>query len=127
LITSDTPLVIWRRPSIRDQFEGVGIANAEEVRFPLDPRKQLVLTQAARPQVRTIDPDRVRACNADMADACHGFIIGNPRRPRSLEAVTLAPKRPVVRFNTGPMFVPGPDGSMIRTGTEVLHMWVPRR
>jgi len=37
LITSDAPLIVWRRPSSRDEFEGVGIANAEELRFPLDP------------------------------------------------------------------------------------------
>jgi hypothetical protein len=56
LLTSDHPLVIWRTPSPRDRYEGVGIANAEQVRFPLDPGKQLVLTLTQGPPVRAIEP-----------------------------------------------------------------------
>src|SRR6266511_833954 len=126
LITSDFPLVIWRKPSPRDKFEGVGIANAEEIRFPLDPGKQLVLTPARRPPVREIEPDRVRACNADVASACHRFIVGNPNWPTPLHEAFLAPRRPVLRFNTGPGYERQLDGTFAYMG-EVLHMWVPRR
>jgi hypothetical protein len=127
LLTSDTPVVIWRKPTPRDRYEGVGIANAEEVRFPLDPRKQLVLTSTARPLVRAIEPSRVRACNGDIASGCHRFIVGNPNWRRPLQEVTLKPKRPVVRFNIAPFYERGPGGAMIFTGKEMLHMWVPRR
>jgi hypothetical protein len=126
LLTSDHPLVIWRKPSPRDQYEGVGIANAEEVRFPLDPGKQLVLTRTQEPPVRLIEPNRVRACNADIASGCHRFIVGHPNRPRPLQEVPLAPKRPVLRFNTGPAYEKRPDGTTVYRG-EVLHTWVPRR
>ena len=126
LLTSDHPLVIWRKPSRRDQYEGVGIANAEEIRFPLDPGKQLVLTPTQGPPVRPIEPNRVRACNADVARGCHRFIVGHPNWPRRLREVPLAPKRPVIRFNTGPLYEKRPDGTTVYRG-EVLHTWVPRR
>jgi Protein of unknown function (DUF4238) len=126
LLTSDHPLVIWRTPSPRDQYEGVGIANAEQVRFPLDPGKQLVLTLTQGPPVRPIEPNRVRACNADIASACHRFVVGHPNRPRPIQEVPLASKRPVLRFNTGPLYEKQPDGSIVYRG-EVLHTWVPRR
>jgi hypothetical protein len=126
LLTSDHPLVIWRKPSPRDQYEGVGIANAEEIRFPLDPGKQLVLIPTEGPPVRSIEPNRVMACNADLASACHRFIVGHPNRPMPLQEVPLAPRRPVLRFNTGPLYEKQPDGSTIYRG-EMLHAWVPRR
>lgn len=126
LLTSDHPLVIWRTPSPRDRYEGVGIANAEQVRFPLDPGKQLVLTVTQGPPVRPIEPDHVRTCNADIAGACHRFIVGHPNRPRPIQDVPLGPKRPVLRFNTGPLYEKQPDGSVVYRG-EVLHTWVPRR
>ena len=126
LLTSDHPLVIWRKPSPRDQFEGVGIANAEELRFPLDPAKQLVLTPTEGPLIRPIEPSRVRACNADIASGCHRFIVGQPNWPKQLQEVPLAPKRPVLRFNTGPGYEKRPDGTTVYLG-EVLHAWVPRR
>jgi hypothetical protein len=126
LLTSDHPLVIWRTPSPRDRYEGVGIANAEQVRFPLDPGKQLVLTVTQGPPVRPIEPDHVRTCNADIASTCHRFLVGHPNRPRPIQDVPLAPKRPVLRFNTGPLYEKQPDGSVVYRG-EVLHTWVPRR
>ena len=47
-ITSDAPLVLWRTPTPRDQIEGLGVEKAEEIRFPLDPAKQLVLSRKPR-------------------------------------------------------------------------------
>ena len=47
-ITSDTPVVVWRKPTPRDNFEGFGIETADEVRFPLDPGKQFVLSRRSR-------------------------------------------------------------------------------
>lgn len=127
LVTSDAPLLVWRRPTPRDRFEGIGLANAEEVRFPLDPGKQLVLTQNPRPETVTrIEPGRVRACNDDIARGCHRFVVGHPDRRRQLQQVDLPAKRPIVRFNTGPLYEPGPDGTNLYKG-EMLHMWVPRR
>jgi hypothetical protein len=62
----------------------------------------------------------------DIASGCHRFIVGHPNRPRPVQAVPLAPKRPVLRFNTGPLYEKRPDGTVVYRG-EVLHAWVPRR
>lgn len=125
-LTSDAPLIIWRKPSLRDSFEGVGLENADEVRFPLDSGHQLVLTTEQRPSILRVEPSRVRACNVDTASSCHRFIVGHPNRLRPLEEVPLSAKRPVVRFNTGPGYQKGADGTDQYFG-EVLHMWVQRR
>lgn len=127
LITADTPVVIWRSPTERDQFEGIGVDNAEEIRFPLDTQKQIVLLPDDAPErTVTIEPARVRSCNADVASGCHQFAIGHPNRPRVLEQVALARNRPVLRFDTGPGFEIAPDGSRTYMG-EIHHTWVPRR
>ncbi|WP_433531264.1 DUF4238 domain-containing protein [Micromonospora sp. CA-263727] len=126
LITSDAPLVLWRAPTPRDQFEGFGLENAEEVRFPISPAMQLLLTHQAREPVTWIEPERVRACNADMTLACYQVVVGHPRRERQLELLNLPPRRPVIRFNTGPGYRVKPDGTEDYMG-EILHSWVPRR
>ncbi len=127
LITADTPVVVWRTPTGRDQYEGVGVDSAEEIRFPIDIQKQIVLLpEGEQEETVTIEPARVRSCNADVAAGCHHFVLGHPDRPRVLEQVPLARKRPVMRFNTGPLYEECPDGNMVHKG-EVLHTWVPRR
>ncbi len=127
LITSDMPLVLWRRPSFRDKFEGMGIESAEELRFPLDPRHQLVLSHRRRTPVARIPAQRARQCNEDMAAACYEFVVSNPRHLHVVELLPLSRKRPALRFNTAPLFLPQSDGTRRKTDDEVLHMWVPRR
>jgi hypothetical protein len=124
-ITSDAPLVLWRVPSERDHYEGVGLENAEEIRFPLDPEHQLVLTNDDREVVTHVDLARVSACNKDLASACHRFIVGHPDRQAALSELELAEKRPTLRFNVGPGYETRPDGSQREMG-EVLHFWVQR-
>lgn len=125
-IASDTPLVVWRPPTRRDAYEGVGVANADELRFPLDPEKQLVLSRKQRAPSCRVTPDRAAACNADTATGCHRFIVGDPAEARRINALPLAPHRPVLRFNTGPLYERSPDGQDVYKG-EVIHAWVPRR
>jgi hypothetical protein len=126
LITSDTPFMLWREPSPRDQLRGVGITTADEIRFPLDPGKQLVLTKKARTETSRISPQRSMECNQDMAYACNQFIIGNPSDQTRMEALDLPRKKPLARFNYGPLVKENADGSVTDDG-EVLHFWVPRR
>jgi Protein of unknown function (DUF4238) len=122
LITSDAPLIVWRKSSPRDEYEGVGIATAEELRFPLDPGKQLVLTPGKRTPTARIDSERAHEVNADVASACHRFVVSHPRNAGAAKALVLSANRPVIRFNSGPLYV---DGE--RQEGEVLHTWVPRR
>jgi hypothetical protein len=101
LITSDAPLVLWRPQSYRDQFEGFGLRTAEEVRFPINPAMQLVLTHQRRDPVRRIEPDRVRTRNADMALACYQVIVGHPRRERQLKLIDLPVRGPFFGLTRG--------------------------
>lgn len=126
LMTSDMPVVTWRKPTRRDNFEGIGIEKADELRFPLDPGKQLVLSRRKRPQVVEIAVHRVRRSNADLADACHRFIVGRPDSRAQIDSQRLDEWRPVIRFNVAPLFANGP-GSNLQAQGDVLHMWVPRR
>lgn len=126
LITSDTPVVIWRKPSRKDDFEGVGIESADELRFPLDPGKQLVLSRRKRPREVRLEPHRVRRSNADMANGCHRFVVGRPDQSSVLDGLSLGSRAPVIRFNVAPLVVQTPEGREIREG-EAMHMFVPRR
>jgi hypothetical protein len=124
-ITSDCPVVFWRKPTPRDRFRGIGLMNAEEVRFPLDAGHQLVITDEARPASIRVEPARVRASNADVAATCYKFIVGHPDRQKPLEEVALAAHRPAVRFNLGPGYKVSRDGTRKPMG-DVIHMRVPR-
>jgi hypothetical protein len=127
-MTSDTPLTLWRTPAPRDRFEGFGIENCEEIRFPLDPTKQLVLThKSGRPASVRVSPQRAAESNQDLAYGCHRFIISHPSQVVRTMGLDLPPKRPVQRFNVGPEMRQGPDGRWAESGQEILHMWVPRR
>lgn len=126
LITSDVPLVIWRRPSPRDRFEGVGLTNADELRFVLDPGQQLVLTRRTRTATARITAERARACSADAGRSCHNFVVGSPRQSSLIRGIPLSAHRPVLRFNIGPMYVPS-AGGLQKTDKEVLHTWIQRR
>lgn len=126
IITSDTPVVVWRKHSNKDEYQGLDIAEAEELRFPLDPWKQLVLSKRTRKREIQIAAHRVHHCNADMADACHRFLVGSPAQPKEIDGARLGSWRPVIRFNVGPLVVEQSDGSKVRD-SEVLHVWVPRR
>jgi hypothetical protein len=125
-ITSDTPVVLWRKPARRDQYMGFGIETATEARFPLDPGKQMVFSRRPRQPRLDVAVHRVRASNKDLADACHRFIVASPDDRAQMDAQRLLPWRPVLRFNVGPGTEVGPDGVGRPMEGEILHMWTPR-
>ena len=126
LITSDTPVVIWTVPSPRDAYMGTGVVNADEIRFPLDPTKQLVMTKRKHSLSARISPERSASCNQDMALASYNFVVAHPLQQSRVSQLDLPVRRPVLRFNTGPLFREQPNASTIQDG-EVMHVWVPRR
>ena len=126
LVTSDTPLVLWKAPSPRDAYMGVGVVDADEIRFPLDPTKQLVMTKRARSPSARVTPERSATCNQDMGFACHNFIVAHPNQQARVAQLDLPERRPVLRFSTGPLIREKADGSTIEEG-ELMHVWVPRR
>jgi hypothetical protein len=125
-ITSDVPVIPWRKVSERDRYEGLGVDNASELRFPLDPAKQLVLSKRERRASMEVHDLRVRRSNATMASACHRFVVGSPEDRAEIDTQHLDRWRPVIRFNVGPLFVPGPGGEMQKQPGEVIQSWVPR-
>jgi Protein of unknown function (DUF4238) len=124
-ISSDTPLTLWRQPTPRDTFEGIGVETCTEIRVPLDPWKLLVLHRESRPTSIQATTDRARRCNAEMARGCHKLIFGSEQQDHILSTVSLKLKRPVLRFAKGPGFQDLADGSTEPLG-EILHQWVPR-
>jgi hypothetical protein len=127
LITSDSPVVLWRKPTPRDAYEGFGITNAEEVRFPMDPTKLLVLSHRSRATTSRMSGERVRDVNADGAVACHNFVVGRPDNRGAIERLRIGEHRPVMRFNVGPGFQRKADGTLSKMGGEIVHFWIPRR
>lgn len=125
-ITSDTPVVMWRKPTPRDHFEGFGIETAEEVRLPLDPGKQIIMSRRARTAAIDVAVHRVRRCNLDMAGACHRFVVGSPLQRAQVDRQRLARWRPLLRFDVGPGVEVGPDGTERPMPGEIVHMWTPR-
>lgn len=126
-ITSDTPLVLWLKRTDRDNIEGLGPANSDEIRFPLDPGKQLVMSRRKRPPVLEVAVHRVRRSNRDLASSCHRFIVGSPNSRAQITAQRLAARRPVIRFWSGPWAAPGPDGRMQKQEGDVIQIMAPRR
>jgi hypothetical protein len=126
-LTSDKPVVLWRKPSPRDNYEGLGVANSQEIRFPLDPGKQLVMSQRKRPTILDVATHRVRRSNRDLADSCHRFILGSPNNRAQITAQHLDARRPVIRFWSGPWLAPGPDGRLQKQEGDIIQMMVPRR
>lgn len=126
-MTSDSPVVLWRKPTPRDEYEGLGIENAAEIRFPLDPGKQLVFSRRLRRSRVDVGGHRVRRSNSDMAGAAHRFILGSPQNARQIAAARLDRWRPLIRFNVGPMLQAGTGGQVSMASGDVVHMWTPRR
>jgi hypothetical protein len=125
-ITSDVPVVPWRKPTRRDEYEGLGIANSEEVRFPLGPTRQLVLSRRHRQAALDVANHRVKHCNIDQAAACHRFVVASPADQVAAGALDLDPWSPALRFNVGPLFITDGNGQAQKQRGEVLHIWVPR-
>ncbi|HEY7583072.1 MAG TPA: DUF4238 domain-containing protein [Acidimicrobiia bacterium] len=126
LITSDAPVILWAKPSKQDALRGIGVRTAEEIRFPLDPGKQLVLSRRGSATSSRVSGQRARECAIDAANACYRFVIGSPAHRAAISQIRLSPYRPPLRFNVGSAVRVNPDGSREEMG-DILHVWVPGR
>lgn len=126
-VTSDVPVVVWRKPSARDELRGFGIADASEVRFPLDPEKQLVLSERPRSATIRVAAHRPRRCNADLANGCHRQLIAHPDQHDALRRTTLDTYSPRIRFSVGRGVRQFADGREEPMAGEILQMRVERR
>lgn len=122
----DRPVMPWRPPSERDEFEGVGLMDCHEVRMPLSPTAMLIMGRksfASRAQVKV---RRFMDYNEDIALQCYELIACVPGRRGRLDSVRLAPTRPAVRFTQGSGFQQERDGSQSPIG-DIMQTWTPLR
>jgi hypothetical protein len=125
LLTSDAPVTCWRPRSDRDLYDGLGIANAQEVWFPLSPRHLLVLSPGNGDlDPFDVEPRRFQFVNAEIASRSYESVVGTVHRARRIEQLDLGDVRPAMRFNLAPGYqkVPGREDRYIG---DILHMWVP--
>jgi Protein of unknown function (DUF4238) len=123
-ITSDLPVTKYWDPAKRRRYEGVGIANADEIRFPIDPQHLLVM-RPRYPEYRIIVPDgRVSAVNQQIAARCYRMIIAQPDLADSLMQLRLRDRSAALRFDIGPLIREDADGQLIQDGREVIHQYV---
>lgn len=125
LITSDTPVVLVRPRSERDHVCGIGIMDAQEVWFPVDPRHLLVMSRTSGSRGLADVPSRsiVRA-NQEIAARCFEAVFTDPGRQEGLVSLRMSESKPAMRFNTGPLYERSWDGQDLLKG-EVVHTWVP--
>jgi hypothetical protein len=109
LMTNDCPVHPWRRPTTDTRVGGVGIGNADEVRFPLSPSALLVMTRGNQAPTNA----SARSVNAEICRQCSQFVVALPEAKSVLDNLALSKRAPRLRFRLI-------DGSV----GEVLHMYV---
>lgn len=127
LVTCDRLPIIWRPPSDRDAYEGVGIEGAEELWIPLSPTTLLYLRPGdteGESGSAELGEARCEMINSHVARHCYRFVFYHPAFQNET-TLTMAAKRPALRFNSGPLYEDTPAGRVARG--DVLHMWVPIR
>jgi Protein of unknown function (DUF4238) len=125
-LTSDAPLVLWRRETPSDAYQGFGLEDAHEIRFPVSPTAQLVLIPGQGTSSEEVKLSRVISCNQDLTDSCEQVVIGHPDRHTALDRVQMSKRGPTLRFNTAPGIQKNPDGTEEPMG-DILHLYMTRR
>ncbi len=89
LLTGDTPVVLWSRPGGAKPYQ-FGLATADEVRVPLDPRHALILARRgpAGEVIRELGDRHARALNRTVAEAAGEWMYYHPDSD-PMEAVEL--------------------------------------
>ena len=123
IITSDRPVVLWKPPSLQDTYKGVGLADATEVWFILDPYRMIVLRSEGQQRARRIGPERVHQINSHIARHCDMAIVTHPDNLAFLSTISLSRNRPTLRINKGPAV----DEFGRSLDTEILQIWRPIR
>ena len=124
-VTADRPVSLWKRDTRDLKFQGVGVGNADELRFPLGPRHLLVLRPKFPEHRSYINAARVTAVNRRFAAGCHEMVIGCPSSSEELTQFRLRPVRPALRFNTGPLLQRDASGRLVPSGQEILQTFIP--
>ena len=109
-ITSDRPVTLYRKPRTRNSPPGIGVATADEIYYPLDPYKVLVLTEYPLGQspVLVADSPRIKQINAAVAAWSSDWIIHHPKHD-PLKGLFIPPPAATMEINGIPV---GPDSNV---------------
>ena len=125
LFTSDSPVIYWRPRTPQDHIEGIGLDNAQEVWFPLDPQHLLVLTKSSgKSGIWSASKKRLELINLEIAARSFEAVIASVACSTALNSLSLRPNKPALRFNIGPGVGVAADGTEYPL-EEILHTWVP--
>lgn len=101
LLSTDCPVLKWRRPTTEPHHGGIGIDTADEIRFPLSPNALLILADERRDTRRSPNSRKI---NAQAVSQCHKFVFGTPESKATLDSFEMPRRAPRVRFRTGPLY-----------------------
>jgi hypothetical protein len=122
-ITADLPVSKYWYPAKRKMYMGVGIEDADEIRFPIDPCHLLVM-RPRYPEIRSIaSTERVHAVNQQIANRCYRQVIASREHAQSLVDLQLQSRPLALRFDSGPLIREDIRGLEYEDG-EMLHLYV---
>lgn len=125
LITSDTPVTLWRPRSEMDLWHGLGVLEATEVWLPIDPRHLLVIApRSGKRGVWGVGSKRFRQVNQEIGSRCYEAVFGRHNGGHYLAELSMAPTRPALRFNGAPGYSDSKDEPSRYLG-DVIQTWVP--
>lgn len=104
LLTSDTPVVMWSKPTPPTPLYGHGWATADEIQMPLSPRFSLILSWDNRLEEQVLrfgskkGPELGLELNKLVAYKARRWIFHHPDMD-PLKGITLRPSEPVFSFD----------------------------
>lgn len=103
-LTSDRPVTPWRKRSRGNRHLGVGLANADYIYFPLDPRQVIVMESSDSPSwtVRTVTEADIGRINERVAHWSTRYVYHRPNH-RLMESLSLSPEGPILHINGIPV------------------------
>jgi len=121
-ITSDLPVNKYWAPNKCNDYEGIGVENADEIRFPVDPRHLLVLRPRYPEHRVVVDEKRVRSANRGTAARCYRFVVAHVDQEQLIGAMPLRDHAAVLRFQEGPLV--DATGVPVKPRRDVIHTYV---
>lgn len=120
-VTSDQPLSLWVRQP--EPGRGLGLSEAEEIRFPIGPRHLLVLRNRGPEGRSPVRNARVAVVNEHTAATCRHMILSRPDDHRLIENLPLHARRPMFKQSGGPAYTKTEAGD--EYFGEVVHLYRP--
>jgi uncharacterized protein DUF4238 len=99
LLTSDWPIVVWHRTDTGPY--GIGVATADEIRFPLDTQHALIMVVIGADQVWDLHESHAKDINRLVAARGFEWIYHRPGTD-PLAGLTLPPPQPPIEISGPP-------------------------